>query len=159
MSHPIKLSANHRRVLAVRFSQLEERLIEIESLLNIGSEKTVFLRRVDKITSDEKERIYKLLNRTREEIRKLGESLSLDVSEESNRAHIQSLLALMWSDLQDTRPEKLTGYGNMSQEAFSLLTAPIQKLINLIQEMSLVLSGKAGVADEVQGCEDDPQST
>lgn len=136
----MKLGSNHRRVLGVRFSQLEKRLNEIEKLLAMPSEEGVFSRCVDGISAEEKSELSGLIGEAREELRTVGQALCLDFSEHSSRARVQSLLAFTWSDLEDTRPEKLAGYGHMSQEAEVFLSPRIQRLIDLVRAMSLVFS-------------------
>lgn len=140
MTDRIKLSANHRRVLSVRLSQLEERLHEIQNLIHAEFHNPVLARRVDTISSDEKRKLGKLIGQVRNILAMLAETLRLEPAEQSNRALAQSLLALTWSDLQDTRPEKLVGYGQMSEEASSFLSPHIEHLIELVREMSSVLS-------------------
>ena len=146
----MNLGSNHRRVLGVRFSQLEERLSEIERLLTVHSEESLFGRRVDRISAEEKSELTKLLGEAREELRDMDQVLRLDFGEYSNRAQVQSLLAFAWSDLEDTRPQKLAGYGQVPPEAESFLSPRIQRLIDLVLTMSSVLSGgdhPANVAD------------
>ena len=132
----MKLGSNHHRVLGVRFSQLEKRLSEIEGLLAAHPKEGVFSRCVDGISAEEKSELSGLIGEAREELKSLGQALCLDFSEQSNRGRVQSLLAFTWSDLEDTRPEKLAGYGHVSPEFESFLSPRIQRLIDLVREMS-----------------------
>jgi len=149
----MNLGENHRRVLAVRFSQLEKRLNEIEGLLATRCEDGVFSRYVDGISPQEKSELSSLLGAAREELKSIGQALSLDFGEESSRGRIQSLLAFAWSDLEDTRPEKLTGYGPVAAEAQVFLSPRIQRLIELVRAMSSVLSHDPR-SDKVDGPEE-----
>lgn len=149
----MNLSSNQRRVLAVRFSQLEERLSEIERILTSHSEGSLFSRRVDRISAEERSRLSELLGRVREELRDVDQVLSPDYGGYSIRAQVQSILAFAWSDLEDTRPQKLAGYGPISNEAESFLSPRIQRLIDLVLKMSSVLSA----GDDLAGESDTPE--
>ena len=138
--HAMHLSSNHRRVLAVRFSRLEKQMNEVEGLLAAPSEEGVFSRCVNSISAEEKSQLSKLIRDAREELEAVSQVLCLDFSEQSSRGRVQSLLAFAWSDLEDTRPEKLAGYGQMSPEAASFLSPRVRRLIKLVRAMSSVLS-------------------
>jgi hypothetical protein len=136
----VELEANHGRVITSRLAGLEKALDEIEGLLVTGSGNEVFNRRVDNITTVEKDTLRELISEARRELRSVAEEFSLESETENVRGRIASLLAFGWSDLEDTRPEKLRGYGKMPPEAAAFLSPRVQRLIDLVQSMTDVVS-------------------
>jgi len=138
----MKLSPGHRSPVTVRLSALERSLDEVEALIRRRPEDGLLHRWFDSLTEDEKRHLEQLISQARCELRALVEEFALPAETADIRGRIQTILAMAWSDLEDTRPRKLRGYGEMPADAADFLDLHVLRLIHLITAMSAIAGGE-----------------
>lgn len=146
------LNANHRRTLAVTLRRvelavwrLEERLAQAESPPQLAL--TCFTNPPD---AQQRRILLQLTKEIREEVAKLAADFKLPVGEENMLRTIMAEFSLLWCDLEDVRPEKLSGYGPVNPAVYPLLDPPIERLIRLVLLIDAVAKGRQDVLNQWQ---------
>ena len=137
MTEKLKLSENHRRVVSVLLRGLEQACDEIEATFR---QAPGMLDRIhDDLSPAQRERLRDSVLCVRGEIRRLTAEIELDASFRSQRRTILALLSSSIVNLEESEPMKLRGYGPMSPQAEARLSAEIQRLIELLEQMSVIV--------------------
>lgn len=137
----IMLNPAQRRVVLITLQQLERALADQEHLLQ-PEEPLTLKRRVLDIDADAAATLRSLAAAARREIQQLAGVFGFQSVEESTRRILQVTLSVLWADLEDTRPQKLLGYGEVDPAAASQLEPALERLIALVQAMQSVLEGE-----------------
>ena len=74
-----------------------------------------------------------------DEIRHMKENFALESEEKSIRMNILGHLHAIWTTLEDSRPEKMSGYGTMSTLDKELLSPYILNLLTMIEYIFIQL--------------------
>ncbi|HZU03334.1 MAG TPA: hypothetical protein VFA10_26950 [Ktedonobacteraceae bacterium] len=138
------LNANHRRVLSItlRRAELAARHLEDQIKRGTAQEHLALTRFVDAPGTQQQSALLHLATRLKQEIAAIASDCQLDEGEESFLRSIKAEFAILWSDLEDMRPEKLRNYGSVHPQAERFLTPRIERLIDLTLAISDVASGK-----------------
>ncbi len=146
------LNANHRRVLAVTLRRvelavwrLEERLAHAETLPQLA-----LTRFTNAPGAAQRTALLQLTQQIREEIAQLAADFDLPVAEEDMQRGMMAEFSLLWCDLEDARPKKLSGYGAVHPQAYPALDPPIQRLIQLVLLIDAVAQGRRDVLQQRQ---------
>ena len=133
------LNRAQQRVVTVTMQRLERVLAEQDSLLRPAPALALNERilDVDDATAAE---LRALAEDARRELREIAVLCGLAPTRQSTRRMLQAALSTLWADLEDTRPRKLHGYGEVSPEALSNLGPPIDRLIALVDAMQSALA-------------------
>ena len=79
--------------------------------------------------------ILSTVNSMLDEIRHMKENFALESEEKSIRSNISGHLQAIWTTLQDSRPEKMSGYGRMSTLDKELLSPCILNLLTMLEDI------------------------
>lgn len=145
------LNANHRRVLASTLRRLELAAWHLEEQLLRGEPPQLALTRfTHPLTPEQRSALLQLTQHIRQEVAELASDYHLEGGEQNVVRTIMSEFTLLWSDLEDARPQKLRAYGAINPLAKTVLGPRIQRLIGLALEVEGVASGKQDAASPRQ---------
>jgi hypothetical protein len=130
----VSLNVAQRRVVLVTLQRLERALADQEQLLRPEAPLSLNQRVLD-VSRQTAATLNALSDEARAAIEGLARQFGLPASKESVRRILQGTLSVMWADLEDTRPEKLRGYGPVDPSAAAELAPVIDRLIALVQAM------------------------
>lgn len=154
--HPAKLlNANHRRVLAVTLRRVELAVWRLqENLVRAKTPPQLSLTRFTHAATDvQRTALLQLAQQIREEIAQVAADFELEVTEEDWMRTTMAEFTLLWCDLEDVRPKKLSGYGTVNPQAYPVLDPPIQRLIQLVLLIDAVAQGRRDVLKRWQAAE------
>lgn len=137
MSAKLELGENHRRVVSVLLRGVERACDEIEAALDDSD--CVLYRVSGDISLEQQQSLRKMAERVRSEIARIASQIELDVSVHSRRRRIAALLSTSIVNLEESTPDKLRGYGELSAEAKSRLETDFTRLLALLNEMESAL--------------------
>jgi len=87
------------------------------------------------MSSEVRIQILRTVNSMLDEIRHMKENFALESEEKSIRSNISGHLQAIWTTLQDSRPEKMSGYGTMSTLDKELLSPCILNLLTMLEDI------------------------
>jgi hypothetical protein len=135
-----KLSEGHKRRLTVSLFIIEKDLRRIKSALKGGHpERAIFYRCIDNVNSASKPRIIAAISDMLNEIKEMKEILELETEDIELRADISAALDEIWVILEELRPEKLKGYGQLSESDKALIEPHVISLLNKLDELRQLL--------------------
>lgn len=146
------LNANHRRVLAVTLRRVELAVWQLEERLTgaQASPQLALTRFTNPPDAAQRRALLQLTQQIREEIAQLAADFDLPVTEEDTLRGMMAEFSLLWCDLEDVRPQKLSGYGAVHPQAYPALDPPIQRLIQLVLLIDAVAQGRQDVLRQGQ---------
>ena len=133
MANKLKLGENHRRVVSVLLRGVERACNEIEAALS-DSDSLLYRVSAD-LSVEQQQALRKMTDRVRAELARISSQIDLDVSVHSRRRRILALLSSSIVNLEESTPEKLRGYGELSAEAKTKLESEFARLLALLNEM------------------------
>jgi hypothetical protein len=95
------------------------------------------------IRPEVKSRMLKLIDSMFSEITLLKETFNLETEQESASWRVHSLISEVWAVLEDCMPEKLTGYGKMTEEDAHIVKQHIGALLDINNRLLEELRGAA----------------
>ena len=134
----VNLNAAQRRVVLVTLQRLERALADQEQLLRQEVPLALNQRVLD-VSPSTVSTLRALSEQAGSELKRFAMLLGLSPSKESVRRILEATLSVMWADLEDTRPEKLRGYGAVDPAVAAQLGPIIDRLIGLVQAMQSAL--------------------
>jgi hypothetical protein len=137
MSVKLKLGENHCRVVSVLLRGLERACDEIDAALDDSD--GLFRRVSDDLSATQRQTLQKMTEKVRAELRRIASEVELDVSVHSRRRRIRALLSTSIVNLEESTPDKLRGYGELSAEAKSRLQSDLNRLLDLLNAMEAAL--------------------
>jgi hypothetical protein len=141
------LNENHRRVLASTLRRLELAAWRLEEQLLRGEPPQLALTHfTHPPTPEQRSALLQLAQHLRQEVAKLASDYHLEGGEQNLARTIMAEFSLLWSDLEDTRPQKLRAYGAVNPLAQTVLGPRIQRLIDLTLAIDSVARGKSELA-------------
>jgi hypothetical protein len=140
----VRLHRNHRRVLAALLAQIAEAIARYENWTNNPlEERLTFAKRPDDLTDGERHALHDAALELVREANRLAEIFDLETQENSVRASLSGAFTVLWSDIEDSGPKRLVGYGPVSPEVRALLEPEIRRLARLSLRMAQLASGRA----------------
>ena len=133
MASKLKLGENHRRVVSVLLRGVERACNEIEAA--VGDSDGLLYRVSADLSTEQQQYLSKMAERVRAELARITSQIELDVSVHSRRRRILALLSSSIVNLEESAPEKLRGYGELSAEARAKLESEFSRLLALLNEM------------------------
>lgn len=133
------LNVNQRRALAVVLRLLEERLVEIDRMIE-QDEEGILYHRVARFSPEQREKIDQLIIATCGQIRRAAERFRLPQEERDAAREIVGILTLSWEGLEDVHSRKLGAYGNVDPALKETLDPLLQELIHLLFQLEAVAS-------------------
>lgn len=137
----MKLHEFHARSLESTLILADESMLHMERLLRENGQAGI-IRRVESSLSPEKQQ---LLLREVAKLRRMLADFAADFSLEPHlldvRRVILAELSSLWVHLQDSRPDRMTGYGKIfDEEASQRLLATVEKLLDQVMAMQALLN-------------------
>jgi hypothetical protein len=149
------LNANHRRVLASTLRRVELAAWRLEDQLGRSvSPELALTRFTNPLSAPQRAAFLRLTQQVRQEVMQLASDYCLDVAEDNLLSIIKAEFSLLWSDLEEVRPQKLRNYGTVNPQAHAVLGPPVQRLIQLMLSINDVAGGKQDVIDMWQETND-----
>ena len=137
------LNENHRRVLASTLRRLELAAWRLEEqLLREEPPRLTLTRFTHAPTPEQRSALLQLARRIRREVAEMATDYHLQAGEQNLTRTIMAEYSLLWSDLEDARPQKLRAYGTVNPLAHTILGPRIQRLIELTLTIDDVARGK-----------------
>ncbi|SRR6266568_8631591 len=137
------LNENHRRALSSVLRRVELAAWRLEDRITRGEQPDLALTRFTNAPStDQQAAIVQLTRQLRGEVARLASDYHLEVAEEHVLRSIMGEFTLLWCDLEDSRPQKLSRYGAVNPRLPELLGPRIDRLIDLVLAIDGVASGK-----------------
>lgn len=132
-----EISENHKRVIGSTLKLTENRLIQIEQILNRADRTAhesaqTFISDIDE---QQQEEITKNLHELTIELIQLKDKFDLDTPTLSMRNMVHSYAVMMWEELLNTSSHNLKGYGQMDEENAKILDAQIKKMVDVIERV------------------------
>lgn len=87
------------------------------------------------ISSESRIKIFSIVNSMLDEIRQMKENFILESEEKSVRSNILGHLQAIWTTLEDSRPEKMSGYGTLSELDKELVGPRILNLLTMLEDI------------------------
>ena len=136
------LNANQKRAVAVTLRLLEERLVEIERMID-QDEEGILYHRVARLSPEQREKMDMLIAAMRGQIRRAAERFHLPQDERDAAREIVGILTLSWESLEDIRPHKLGAYGDVDPALKETLDPIVQELIHLLFRLEAIARAKS----------------
>jgi len=138
----VKLNESHERALMSGLFVIEGDLQRVKaSLGDYGSAEQVITYRVrDNVDHESKSKILKVITAMLEEIRRMKETFELEADERNLKAEIGAALTEIWIILVDFEPEKLRGYGYLSESEKALIETHVSILLSKLDELVKLLN-------------------
>lgn len=132
---------NHKRILGIRLLLIERHLRDIISELKSNSSNSTFILYSvrNTISPEVSIKILDTVDSMLDEIRLMKVKFALESEEQAVRKNILGHLNGIWTTLEDTRPEKMYGYGRMSDHDKELLSPHILKLLVMYEDIFKLL--------------------
>jgi hypothetical protein len=140
------LNESQRRSLAITLRRVELAVWRLEDRIARGDPDNLVLTHFTHAPSAaQKEALLHVARQVRAEITSLAAEYQLEGSEEDFLRNVTGEFTLLWSDLEDTRPQKLRRYGTINPQAYDVLGPPIQRLIKFMLAINDVAIGRQDV--------------
>jgi len=133
------MDENHRRALRSNLLVVERQLNYICTQLEPNVNKSVSYVTRNDMNPEIKARILSITETMVHEIKRIMDEFSLESREESARNNVQGALSEIWSVLEDSRPERLKTYGNMSKRDRESLRPHILRLQETLDEIYKII--------------------
>ncbi len=133
------LSSHQRRALNSTLTHLERNLLNLEHLL-VADEQGILIRRTGQPSPATRQRLLALFGQLRQEISALATEQSLPGIEEDVGATLAGTAAVLWCDLEDIRPRKLSRYGEVDPALEETIGPHIEKLIQGILSIEAIVN-------------------
>lgn len=143
-NHPaVRLHPNHQRTLAALLTQIAEAIARYETWTNdLLEERLTFAKRPDDLTDGERHALHDTALELVRETNRLAEVFNLETQAMSVRASLAGAFTVLWSDIEDSGPKRLAGYGPVSLQVRTLLEQEIRRLAGLSLRMAQLVSGQ-----------------
>lgn len=128
----MSLNPNQQRAVAISLRLLEERLAEIEDLVNRGAEGVLYRRPAAPLDRQQRARLDELIGEIRGSIAELAETLHLTREEQDPVGRIVALLNISWENLGEIDTRRLRAYGTVDPALRGTLDPAARRLADLV---------------------------
>lgn len=134
------LNEHQHRALSTRLGLLDRQLYDAEQFVRgeLGSG-PMFETRSD-LTVEEKKTLLELLSKAREVVRKLRDRFALTAQRQDVRHWLLGHFSILWNILQDSRAEKLKGFGEVSRDLAPQLDPEVDQLVEIVSRVRALIS-------------------
>lgn len=137
------LNASQHRVLAITLRRVEMAAWQLEDqLMRTEMPQLVLTHWTLPSECRQRSALLHLARCIRQEIATIAAAYHIEAQEEPVLKATMGAFTLLWADLEDTRPQKLRGYGALPLQAEAVLHPRIQRVIDLVLAVNDVASGK-----------------
>ncbi len=136
------LTEGQRRSLGTVLRRLEWAVWQMEEMLMQDQLPDLALTQVTHVPDSlQQDALLRLAQCIRQEVSSLTSDYGIVAQEENQLRTLQALFTLLWTDLEDARPERLRSYGTVHPQLFERLSPAIQRLIDLTLAIAGVVDG------------------
>jgi hypothetical protein len=141
--HDDMLNASQRQILAITLRHVEMAAWRLEDqLMRTEMPRLALTHWILPSESQQRLALLHLTRRIRQEIANIAAAYHLEAQEEPVLKATRGAFTLLWADLEDTRPQKLRGYGALPLQAEAVLHPHLQRVIDLVLAVNEVADGK-----------------
>lgn len=113
----------------------------VEQLLSGDALRGEMFEVINDLTEQQKEKVLRLLNEGRREIRVSRDQFNLEVKREYVHRVMAGHLSIFWTILEDSRASKLEGFGGVSPGLAAELDPKIESLLRTVNSLRSVTVG------------------
>ena len=110
------LNTNHKRFLGVTLGVVEDELMNLRRLLQMGEEERLFLCTIDDLAQQEKQHLIEEIDRLREHLLHVKALFHLNPGERNLRWMVKAASVYLAVDLEETMSDRLRGRGEVRPE-------------------------------------------
>jgi len=139
----IGLSRNHKAHISVSMQVLEDTIHEVEEIIiRDANLRKVMTETIDNLSSLERVLILRRIEEIKKLINQVAQKLSLDKQRDEIRSRILGVMTIQWVNLEEIKPKRLRGYGEVPDELSGFLDPQVDKMIKLVDEICRIASPK-----------------
>ena len=135
----IDLNPAQRNAIAIALRETEMTLRRLLAELDADEHGRLYAR-VTVVGEAQRRQIERLVNEALDQIVELADALDLPPQRQNPLAGMVGQMAVLWSDLIDSRADKLARYGEVNPAAPAMLNPPLDRLITLLEGLMNVAS-------------------
>ncbi len=136
------LNDSQRRSLTITLRRVELATWHLEEQLTQHTQPQLILTRfVNQPDEQQRQALLYLIQLVRQEIATLVTEYQLSTANHDVTRNLMAEFTLLWCDLEDVRPKKLTRYGPVAPQAQQYLDPSLQHLIQLVLTIDAVGNG------------------
>lgn len=137
----MKLHEFHARSLESTLILADESMLHMERLLRERGQTGIIRRVENSLTPEMQQTLLQEVAKLRRMLAQFAGDFSLEPHLLDVRRVILAELSSLWVHLQDSRPERMTGYGRIfDEEAARFLLASVEKLLAQVTAMRMLLN-------------------
>lgn len=129
------LNEHQRRALSTRLAMLDRWLYDVEQVLSDDCPRGEMFEVINDLTDGQRERVLRLLNEARDQIRVSRECFGLEPKREYLHQWLAGHFSIFWTILEDSRAAKLKGFGGVSPDLAAQLDPQIDRLVHLVNSI------------------------
>jgi hypothetical protein len=131
----MSLPGNYKRVLASLAEIIDRNVNELIRLLDEPDTDNGIVRTEDAFNPEEKREKIRKLRELQEENRRFYEGLGTEDVHYSGRQIYHAKITRLWAILNDSRPEKLKGYGELKEEERKWIEENVERLLRILEDL------------------------
>lgn len=135
----VDLNPAQRNAIAIALRETEIALRRLLADLDADEHGRLYAR-VTIVGEAQRRQIERLVNQALDEIVELADALDLPPQSQNPLAERVGQMTVLWSDLIDSRADKLARYGEVDPAAPAVLNPPLDRLIALLEKLMGVAS-------------------
>jgi hypothetical protein len=137
MAEKLELGENHRRVVSVLMRGIDQMCSEVDASLEESS--GILQRVLDDVSRAQKRELRSMTASIRAEIGRVASEIELDTGVLSKRRKVSALISASIVNVEESDPQKLRGYGPLSDSAMKRLQDEFGRLHTLLERMAAIL--------------------
>jgi hypothetical protein len=141
------LSESHKRSIGTACLLLDEMLCEFEQFARGREVRSVFYVERNRLSPRQKERLLAEIQRVRDVLRELKETLGLRVEPQDIVQRVWGSSSAFWEVLVETESKHLRRYGKMPQDFGQYLDPRVETLIQHLRNISRIAGGRQESGD------------
>jgi hypothetical protein len=137
MTEKLQLGENHRRVVSVLMRGIDQMCSEVDAALEESS--GILQRVLDDVSRAQKKELRNMVASVRTEVGRIASQIELDTGALSMRRKVAALISASIVNVEESDPQKLRGYGPLSDVAMKRLQDEFGRLHTMLEKMAAVL--------------------
>lgn len=138
----MEISKNHKTRLSVSMQVFENTISEVEGVIENSHQQKTLTETVDNLSPFEKAVILRRIEEVRELIKYVAQQLNLEKRRDETKKQILGTMTIQLVNLEEIRPKRLRGYGEVPEELREFLDPQIDKMMRLVKEICKIANSK-----------------
>lgn len=138
----MEISKNHKTRLSVSMQVFENTISEVEGVIENSYQQKTLTETVDNLSPFEKAVILRRIEEVRELIKYVAQQLNLEKRRDETKKQILGTMTIQLVNLEEIRPKRLRGYGEVPEELREFLDPQIDKMMRLVKEICKIANSK-----------------